>query len=192
MAKRKNPSGCGGQSNWSYWKLALLTKVSISIQNRVVQSLVCLRYEPSHETYTGSINGPIANSLKFARIRGFLQPSIWLRCDYYVQLVAIKRNWMPYKNLREAGREQSCRILIHLRWHCGSPSSTLIFLICSQLLWWPALRNNDTRKHNFKPTRSPKTLRQNSHNGRVSNHLVCAGPCRLQYERFAYTTRLER
>jgi hypothetical protein len=44
----------------------------------------------------------------------FLQPSIWLRYNYYVQLVATKRNWMRVTNLNlakkrgEAGRATGC------------------------------------------------------------------------------------
>jgi hypothetical protein len=46
----------------------------------------------------------------------FLQPSIRLRYNYYVQLVAIRRDWMRVANLKsrqrgvEAGRAQSCNI----------------------------------------------------------------------------------
>ena len=32
----------------------------------------------------------------------FLQPSIWLRYNYYVQLVATRRNWMRVTNLNLA------------------------------------------------------------------------------------------
>jgi len=38
---------------------------------------------------------PTANSFKSVRSK----PSIWLRYNYYIQLVVIKRNWMHVPNL---------------------------------------------------------------------------------------------
>jgi hypothetical protein len=38
---------------------------------------------------------PIANSFKSVRSK----PSIWLRYNYYIQLVVIKRNWMHVPDL---------------------------------------------------------------------------------------------
>ena len=47
----------GNQIEATYLELAWLTEVSISIQNRVLKSSICLRYESSFKTRSGSING---------------------------------------------------------------------------------------------------------------------------------------
>jgi hypothetical protein len=112
VATRKDLFGCPGESRWLARGIKLRTYTSSF-------PLFYLRLHCGRQ----NVNTTLSLQLKFGNIvrvetsRRFLQPSIQLRYNYYVQLVATKRDWMRVPNLKsrsarqrggEAGRAHHC------------------------------------------------------------------------------------